>query len=521
MEAKTATKGEHVEHQKEGEAKATKPEEESSGPVGEAPSCCELRGDNQKDSELLGFTLEKTLTELEKEEWYHGCLPLEDIVGLLEHEGDFLIRGPDAQEENDGASNTVAWITVKCGDDVQDFPVRYKIVNKEHIFSIDGTNKKANIMELIKFHQSSATPVKDKVILKTPIPKQQWELRSDKIKLNEKIGAGAFGEVWLGTLEENPDDPPLQVAIKLKKVNKENQAKLDEMYREARLMRQYRHKNVVRFYGVVLKSADSAMIVMEYVDGGALNDYLKKNTNVNVKTRISYAIDAATGLAYLHAKSCMHRDVACRNCLIDVSKGIVKLTDFGLSKQAESYTIPKDEKLPIRWQAPEVIATRVYTLKSDVYSYGVLLWEIFNNGEAPYKGMDNKAVRENILDPKFRPPTDDSLPIVVSKVMLTCWRADPAKRPTMARIVQYLSNARPEQLLPRSELAKRSSSGSRDAPSVSRESQKRLRSRGGEMLAKGVNIIRHPADMVRQRPSSASASKQRSRKSQDGRSPKK
>ncbi|VDO35690.1 unnamed protein product [Haemonchus placei] len=140
-------------------------------------------------------------------------------------------------------------------------------------------------MQYLRYHHSSGTPVKDGVVLKTPIPKQKWELRSDKVKLSAKIGAGAFGEVWVGTMQETPNDPPIQVAVKL----------------------------------------------------------------LPTKMLIGYAIDAATGLAYLHAKVCMHRDIACRNCLIDVSKGIVKLSDFGLSKQAESYNIPKDEKIPIKW----------------------------------------------------------------------------------------------------------------------------------------------------------------------------
>uniref|UniRef100_A0A7I4XS35 Tyrosine-protein kinase n=1 Tax=Haemonchus contortus TaxID=6289 RepID=A0A7I4XS35_HAECO len=437
-------------------------DDEATRPAQEAPSF-DLVGTGhttKTETDMLGFALDRILADLEKEEWYHGCLPLEDIAGLLKNEGDFLIRGLDTQADFDyGILNIVAWITIKWEGKVQDYPLRYKVVSNEHIFTIDGTNKNKDIMELIKYHHSSGTPVKDGVVLKTPIPKQKWELRSDKVKLSTKIGAGAFGEVWVGTMQETPNDPPIQVAVKLTKVDKENQTIMDDMYKEARLMRQYRHKNVVRFYGVAQKSADNAMIVMEYVDGGALNNYLRKNTNLPTKMLVGYAIDAATGLAYLHAKVCMHRDIACRNCLIDVSKGIVKLSDFGLSKQAETYNIPKDEKIPIKWQAPEVIATRVYTAKSDVYSYGILLWEIFNYGQTPYKGMDNKTVREKVIfDPKFRPPTDETLPLAVIKVMNTCWRADPEKRPTMARVVQYFKTAAPQKLVARSEPVRRASS---------------------------------------------------------------
>ncbi|KAJ1346441.1 hypothetical protein KIN20_001220, partial [Parelaphostrongylus tenuis] len=221
------------------------------------------------------------------------------------------------------------------------------------------------------------------------------------------------------------------------------------MYKEARLMRQYKHKNVVKFYGVVNKSGDKAMIVMELVIGGSLDDHLRKSKNViTISHKIGYAKDAAFGLVYLHSKGCMHRDIACRNCLIDVKKNIVKISDFGLSKQLESYKIKNDERLPIRWQAPEVIATRIYTAKSDVYSYGILLWEIFNDGEQPFKGMDNKTIKRMISNPRFRPPVDRKLPLAIQRVMKTCWRADPKRRPPMIQVARFLEYAPPETLQP-------------------------------------------------------------------------
>ncbi|PIO62939.1 protein tyrosine kinase [Teladorsagia circumcincta] len=390
----------------------------------QAHSFLELKGaaatdksgkEQKREAVVMDLGLEKILADLEKEEWYHGCLPFEDIAGLLVDGGDFLIRGVEAQENQ----NIAALVTVKWGWNVEDYPIR--------------------------FHQSTETPVYGQVVLRKAIPKQQWELTNDKITKIKVIGSGAFGEVWLGNMQESPKDPPVNVAIKVTKVNEKTKTMIDEMYREARLMRQYQHKNIVRFYGVVQqKSAGSAMIVMEYIDGGALDEHLRKNTDVPPRTRVDYGIDVAVGLVYLHSKGCMHRDIACRNCLIDVTKGIVKISDFGMSKQGDFYKIPGTEKLPIKWQAPEVISTRVYTAKCDVYSYGILLWEIFNNGETPYKGIDNKTVREKISNPNFRPPTDATLPIVIYRVMKTCWRANPVKRPSMAQIARYLVNAPPE-----------------------------------------------------------------------------
>ncbi|KHJ75044.1 protein tyrosine kinase [Oesophagostomum dentatum] len=291
---------------------------------------------------------------------------------------------------------------------------------------------------LCRFHHRTGTPVGDDVKLQRPVPKQRWELNSNKLTLVKKIGAGAFGEVWQGAMSIAPRKPPIIVAIKVTKVNEENRAKVDEMYKEARLMRQYKHKNVVAFYGIAKKYSDSVMIVMEMVEGGGLDHHLRKNPNISNRDRIGYASDVAVGLVYLHSKGCIHRDIACRNCLIDIKKNIVKISDFGLSKQAEYCRVPHGEKLPIRWQAPEVIMTRIYTRKSDVYSYGIFLWEVFNNAQKPYAGIDTKTIKENISNPKFRPEVDPKIPIVVQRVMRACWRADPKKRPEMTQAARYL-----------------------------------------------------------------------------------
>ncbi|KAK5974425.1 Protein kinase domain-containing protein [Trichostrongylus colubriformis] len=177
------------------------------------------------------------------------------------------------------------------------------------------------------------------------------------------------------------------------------------------------------------------------------------DNDIPVKIRIGFGIDVAVGLVYLHSKNCMHRDIACRNCLIDVKKNIVKISDFGASKQAEFYKIPETEKIPIRWQAPEVVLTRMYTMQSDVYSYGILLWEIFNNGETPYKGIGNKEVRLKVANPNYRPRVDDSIPVLARRVMKACWRGNPKKRPKMTHVARYLIHAPKELLLPKSALS--------------------------------------------------------------------
>ncbi|EYC19152.1 hypothetical protein Y032_0025g1204 [Ancylostoma ceylanicum] len=132
------------------------------------------------------------------------------------------------------------------------------------------------------------------------------------------------------------------------------------------------------------------------------------------------------------------RDLACRNCLIDTEKNIVKISDFGLSKQADSYKIQANERIPTKWQAPEVVATHIYTRECDVYSYGILVWEIFNNAKMPFAEYDNKTVRARIFDPTFRPPLSDDLPDEIRVIVTACWAAQPNNRPVMKDVAWIL-----------------------------------------------------------------------------------
>ncbi|KAK6056124.1 hypothetical protein COOONC_06371, partial [Cooperia oncophora] len=106
------------------------------------------------------------------------------------------------------------------------------------------------------------------------------------------------------------------------------------------------------------------------------------------------------------------RDIACRNCLINVAQNVVKLSDFAYPNKLRNIIFRRTKNCHSNWQAPEVILTRVYTAKCDVYSYGILIWEIFHNAETPFKGIDNKKLRAKISNPNYRPRLDPELPIV-------------------------------------------------------------------------------------------------------------
>lgn len=155
----------------------------------------------------------------------------------------------------------------------------------------------------------------------------------------------------------------------------------------------------MRFYGVAMER-EPIMLVMELVDGGSLDKYLQKNAGkIGARDRLNMCYDAAKGLEYLHDKGCIHRDVAARNCL--VSEGRVKISDFGLSKDCASVTTNYKltnlkVRLPIRWLAPEILTQASYSAKSDVFSFGILLWEVYSDGVDPYPGMSIAEVNVQV-----------------------------------------------------------------------------------------------------------------------------
>ncbi|PIO56371.1 protein tyrosine kinase, partial [Teladorsagia circumcincta] len=146
--------------------------------------------------------------------------------------------------------------------------------------------------------------------------------------------------------------------------------KIKEMMQEARLMRELNHPNVVRIYGVALLE-HPLYIILEYVPGGALDVYLRKNKQISQDDRLLMAMGAAWGMEYLHMCNILHRDIAARNCLYDNDK-IVKISDFGLSREGTTYRMKTAKRVPLKWMAPETMSNYTFTQKTDVYSYGIM-----------------------------------------------------------------------------------------------------------------------------------------------------
>ncbi|VDM42715.1 unnamed protein product [Toxocara canis] len=206
---------------------------------------------------------------------------------------------------------------------------------------------------------------------------------------------------------------------------------------EARMMRDFRHPNVVRFYGYAIDH-EPLLIVMEHE--GALDSYLKKKgAGISADVKMKMCCDAACGIEYLHVISVMHRDISARNCLY--SGAALKLSDFGLSKKGTHYQMVPTERTPIRWTAPEIFLTGIYTPKADVWAFGILMWEIFTNvQEEPYRGWNGDKVRAEV-GRGFRLRLPDSAPPKAKEVFSQVMMGKPETRPAIVIIARQLQAA--------------------------------------------------------------------------------
>uniref|UniRef100_A0A673L6T3 receptor protein-tyrosine kinase n=1 Tax=Sinocyclocheilus rhinocerous TaxID=307959 RepID=A0A673L6T3_9TELE len=248
----------------------------------------------------------------------------------------------------------------------------------------------------------------------------------------------SFGEVYRGILKA-PSRKETAVAIKTLKPGYTEKQRQDFLS-EASIMGQFSHQNIIRLEGVVTKFKH-AMIVTEYMENGALDKYLKDHDGeMSSFQLVGMLRGIAAGMKYLSDMSYVHRDLAARNILVN-SNLECKVSDFGLSRVLEddpegTYTT-SGGKIPIRWTAPEAIAYRKFTSASDVWSFGIVMWEVMAFGERPYWDMSNHEVMKAINE-AFRLPAPMDCPSAVYQLMLQCWLQDRSKRPRFGDIVSIL-----------------------------------------------------------------------------------
>ncbi|CAO4365164.1 unnamed protein product [Caenorhabditis nigoni] len=326
-------------------------------------------------------------------------------------------------------------------------------------FFVERRTKFASIDDLITYYGRNPICYQaTRVFLKRPIPLQDWELRKDGLEVirTKKLGEGAYGEVYLGkwaqpfSVDQKEFHKWCDVAVKMLKKD-DSRAALFEIMHEARLQLQLRHKNVLAFRGVFLLKKP-IMLVSEFCENGSLKDYLQKN-KVGVDDKLRFCLGSSCGLEYIHFKGLIHRDLATRNILVSLDK-TPKIADFGLAKHASTYKMRRNTKIPVRYLAPETLSSFVYSTKTDVYTFGLVIWEIFANGQEPYikaqphqesavpknvplKGKDIQLLIKKELFVRFNPETPAALQqYVTTKLFVT----DEKKRPNITEVTTFLAD---------------------------------------------------------------------------------
>ncbi|XP_065286571.1 ephrin type-B receptor 2 isoform X4 [Dermacentor albipictus] len=264
------------------------------------------------------------------------------------------------------------------------------------------------------------------------------EIDALHITIEAIIGGGEFGDVCRGKLK-CPGRPEVTVAIKTLKPGSSDKARMDFLT-EASIMGQFDHPNVIFLQGVVTKS-NPIMIITEYMENGSLDTFLRANDGkFQTIQLVGMLRGIAAGMQYLAEMNYVHRDLAARNVLVNANL-VCKIADFGLSREIESATegayTTRGGKIPVRWTAPEAIAFRKFTSASDVWSFGIVCWEVMSYGERPYWNWSNQEVIKSI-ERGYRLPAPMDCSEAVHQLMLDCWQKDRSHRPQFSTIVKTL-----------------------------------------------------------------------------------
>lgn len=273
----------------------------------------------------------------------------------------------------------------------------------------------------------------------------EWEVPRKKIELAKELGQGSFGMVYEGVVKDIRGKAQIRCAIKTVNEHATNRERI-EFLNEASVMKAFDTAHVVRLLGVV-SQGQPTLVIMELMANGDLKTYLRSHRpDVDrpkpppTLTRIlQMAIEIADGMAYLAAKKFVHRDLAARNCMV-AEDLTVKIGDFGMTRdiyETDYYRKGTKGLLPVRWMAPESLKDGVFTSSSDVWSYGVVLWEMATLASQPYQGLSNDQVLRYVIDGGVmqRP---ENCPDKLYTLMTCCWQHKPSKRPNFLELCALL-----------------------------------------------------------------------------------
>ncbi|CAD5217255.1 unnamed protein product [Bursaphelenchus okinawaensis] len=412
---------------------------------------------------------------LPNEDYYHGFLLREDVDEILKKDGDFLTRisaGPEemsrkivlsvVENKEKGKEGTLHFVmspspddgTFYCHGNDESFPTVPELINALMQGPAGFTVHPS--LRFVRF------------MVRLP-----WQLKHSDIELVKELKAGKFREVLEGKLKKDGTQTP--VAIKVHKTQSWTSKQIEQVLNEARAMRLLKHPNVIRFHGLAALQ-DPILIVTELADAPLAIALRVKS--LQVETKIAYCLQASYALEHLHSKGMLHRDIRAKSFLI--VGGTLKLSTFRLAVTAKTHEMDENEDFPIRWYASEALRTGQYTSECDVFSWGVLCWEIFSDGSEPYADFTlEKAVEKITAEELLQFPA--STPIfLVNMVIWYVW-CSVERRLTMAKVSKTLESSK---MVPMAKMAPDSSlkqAGLQDQGSV-RKTKRNKRKMGQDAL---------------------------------------
>ncbi|XP_060621529.2 tyrosine-protein kinase ITK/TSK [Anolis sagrei] len=389
------------------------------------------------------YVVEKSPENLHTYVWYNKSISRSKAETLLKEEdkeGAFMVR-----DSRQPGTYTVSVFTKALSNDnnpvikhyhikeTSDNPKKYYLAEK-HIFN--------GIPEMINYHQHNAGGLvtrlryavscwREKAPVTAGLSYGKWMINPQELSFGQEIGVGQFGVVHSGYWLDQ-----MKVAIKTIRTGAMSE---EDFLEEAQVMMKLSHPKLVQLHGVCVQPAPMCL-VFEFMENGCLSDYLKRQRgSFSKEDLLGMCQDVCEGMAYLEQASVIHRDLAARNCLVGEFQ-VVKVSDFGMSRYVldDQYTSSMGTKFPVRWSAPEVFSYNRYSTKSDVWSFGVLMWEIFSEGKIPYENKTNGEVVEDLRagGRLYKPRLSSN---TIYKLMRSCWSEKQEDRPPFSVLLYQLN----------------------------------------------------------------------------------
>ncbi|XP_062311054.1 tyrosine-protein kinase Tec isoform X1 [Osmerus eperlanus] len=387
------------------------------------------------------YVTEKKSDDLRQYVWYSKQVnrnKAEELLRREDKEGGFMVR-----DSSSAGAHTVSLYTKsgEGGTAVKHYHIK---CTKSQQFYLAERHLFDTIPELIEYHKHNAAglvarlryPVGDQ---DTPAPStagfsyEKWEINPSELTFMKELGSGQFGVVRLGKWRAQH-----KVAIK---AIREGAMLEEDFIEEAKVMMRLSHPKLVQLYGVCSQQ-DPVYIVTEFMELGCLLNHVRQHRDhLAAGSLLSFCLDVSEGMEHLEHHGFIHRDLAARNCLVNAAL-VVKVSDFGMARYVldNQYTSSSGSKFPVKWSPPEVFNYCKYSSKSDVWSFGVLMWEVFTRGRMPFEQSPNHQVVLMVSQGQrlYRPKMATA---AIYHIMLRCWQEKPEERPSFSQLCELICDS--------------------------------------------------------------------------------